>query len=152
MSTVYDAGCPISDEQLSVVHDREYASLLQNASDAHAEMLATLPPWAKDDEQDQESWDEQQECAHLLADRIELVARESTRRERIPAVRPLYITGPPGCGKTYMALNALRQLEEATDGMPGTGRNTHSFRICTALSTFPTTTSYFTSNLPYVAW
>lgn len=38
------------------------------------------------------------------------------QREGVPLMSPLYVSGPPGCGKTFMVLSGLNYLEQQSGG------------------------------------
>jgi len=108
----HNASYPVSDEALTCEHDRVYQDLLKNVENAHEQLFETLPTWARAAGQNPQSWKEQQECTELLLTRLTCVLSETRHHEDIATPRPVYITGPPGCGKTYIAMNAMRQFND----------------------------------------
>ena len=109
-----------TDAELDEKHTLKYEALLQSAYEQHMEMLRHLFPWQQAADQEAASWQEQHDGMQLLLDRFDrllyfmeqIVAADDIAAEGLPHICPLYIEGPPGCGKTFIALQFVRNLFE----------------------------------------
>ena len=110
----YDISYPVTDEAVGDKAMRDYDSYTDIVFTAHSRLLSDLPEWQQDIHQSTESWLEQQECRTLLLHKLQIVASMTTSREHLPLPRPVYISGPPGCGKTFLALQALKSYNAIT--------------------------------------
>ena len=114
------SGLAFTDAELDEKHTSKYEAHLQSAYERHMEMLRRLSPWQGAADTEAASWQEQQDGMQLLLDRFDrllycmeqIVAADDIAAEGLPHIRPLYIEGPPGCGKTFVALQFVRKLFE----------------------------------------
>lgn len=108
----FTLACPVSDDEIAAKRADEFLTLLEHTRSAHADMLHYLPSWQKASDQSDESWAEQQECFGILRTRLDVILESIDRHDNLPYLRPIYIAGPPGCGKSFLALHCLRYLVE----------------------------------------
>lgn len=47
--------------------------------------------------------------------RLDAVINTADARERLPLLRPIHISGPPGCGKTFLMLHCMRYLNTSRE-------------------------------------
>ena len=114
------SGLAFRDAELDEEQTSKYEALLQSADDGHMETLRHLPPWQGAADQKAASWQEQQDSMQLLLDRFNRLlyfmeqfgAADDIATEGLPHMRPLYIEGPPECGRTFIALQFVRKLFE----------------------------------------
>lgn len=102
----------VTDADMTAKHDRQYHDFVKNMETMHESVLSILPEWKKAATQDPASWHEQNECLDALTDRAAVVVDAARHMDDVPMVRPVYISGPPGCGKTFVALQLAKFINE----------------------------------------
>lgn len=45
-------------------------------------------------------------------DRLDVITGCAVSTEDLPCIRPVYVSGPPGCGKTHLLLHTMRELHK----------------------------------------
>lgn len=109
---LFNLRIPVTDVQLAGMRDVQCQNMVSAYHSGHQEMLHTLPCWSQAADQSNPSWMEQQEGFAIIKDRIDVILAQLDLSTNHSVVRCLYITGPPGCGKTHLMLQSMRYFYE----------------------------------------
>lgn len=125
-SILPDVAC--TDEEMECAQQGLWERQVSSKMEKHARMLAHLPSWQQADGQSSESWEEQNGGLLCAKERLQLVLGGNMNPKtglphmnNLKFARPLYYEGPPGTGKTFVALHVLRVASELLNGLPGDG-------------------------------
>lgn len=114
-SHTFTTRIPVTDEELEDVHVHRYGELEGAIARRHNEAFTHFDEMVR--QQPQPQWGQQHRVGNMLQERIDAVLEgvsllDPWQRptDALRYVRPLYIDGPPGSGKTHVMLQACASL------------------------------------------
>ena len=117
----YDLNLAFTDQELEDIHRDKYEQLLVNAAARHTNRMKKVPPWQQHAEQSGPSWAEQRRGRDFIIEEVskvihvlEMASPGATVLEGWQYVPPVYISGPPGTGKSYVAMQVLKWIWSTT--------------------------------------
>ena len=115
VSETYSLTWACSEDDAATLHADVYNSFLTCRNDRQCKMVRELPPWAKADNQSDESWSEQRRAMKIIETHLyPLLSLPCLSLESLPLIPPLLITGPPGSGKTFLLQSTCRLVSTAS--------------------------------------